>query len=94
MKCCKVFRREHTKWIDSGYYQTFLGQMQQDGKGWAYNILGCFIVPKVFIFTSTVIFPISYVPQVNLNQKYWIKIEIYYGSKPIKVLYYELLRGK
>ena len=52
------------------------------------------IVPKVFIFTSTVIFPISYVPQVNLNQKYWIKIEIYYGSKPIKVLYYELLRGK
>ena len=35
MKCRKVFRREHTKWIDSGYYQTFLGQMQQDGKGWA-----------------------------------------------------------
>ena len=29
-----------------------------------------------------------------LNQKCWIKIEIYYGSKPIKVLYYELLRGK
>ena len=61
-------------------------------------ILGWFklysIVPKVFIFTSTVIFPISYVPQVNLNQKYWIKIEIYYGFKPIKVLYYELLRGK
>ena len=52
------------------------------------------IVPKVFIFTSIVIFPISYVPQVNLNQKYWIKIEIYYGAKPIKVLYYELLRGK
>ena len=59
-----------------------------------HDVLGCFIVPKVFIFTSTVIFPISYVPQVNLNQKYWIKIEIYYGSKPIKVLYYELLRGK
>ena len=61
-------------------------------------ILGWFklysMLPKVFIFTSIVIFPISYVPQVNLNQKYWIKIEIYYGSKPIKVLYYELLRGK
>ena len=56
--------------------------------------LGWVIVPKVFIFTSTVIFPISYVPKVNLNQKYWIKIEIYYGFKPIKVLYYELLRGK
>ena len=40
------------------------------------------------------IFPISYVPKVNLNQKYWIRIEIYYGFKPIKVLYYELLRGK
>ena len=48
----------------------------------------------MFIFTSTVVFPISYVPQVNLNQKYWIKIEIYYPAKPIKVLYYELLRGK
>ena len=59
-----------------------------------YIPIGCFILPKVFIFTSIVIFPISYVPQVNLNQKYWIKIEIYYGSKPIKVLYYELLRGK
>ena len=56
--------------------------------------LGWVIVPKVFLFTSTVIFPISYVPKVNLNQKYWIKIEIYYGFKPIKVLYYELLRGK
>ena len=32
--------------------------------------LGWVIVPKVFIFTSTVIFPISYVPKVNLNQKY------------------------
>ena len=58
------------------------------------NVLGCFIVPKVFIFTSIVIFPISYVPQVNLNQKYWIKIEIYYPARPIKVLYYEVLRGK
>ena len=48
----------------------------------------------MFIFTSTVIFPISYVPKVNLNKKYWIKIEIYYPAKPIKVLYYELLRGK
>ena len=38
--------------------------------------------------------PIHYVPQVNLNQKYWIKIEIYYPAKLIKVLYYELLRGK
>ena len=56
--------------------------------------LGWVIVPKVFIFTSTVIFPISYVPKVNLNLKYWIRIEIYYGFKPIKVLYYELLRGK
>ena len=26
-------RTEHTEWIDSGYYQKFLGQMQQDGKG-------------------------------------------------------------
>ena len=63
-----------------------------------YGYLGCFklysIVPKVFIFSSTVILPISYIPKVNLNQKYWIKIEIYYGFKPIKVLYYELLRGK
>ena len=59
-----------------------------------YRLLGWVIVPKVFIFTSTVIFPISYVPKVNLNQKYWIRIEIYYGFKPIKVLYYELLRGK
>ena len=56
--------------------------------------LGWPILPKVFIFTSTVIFPISYVPKVNWNQKYWIKIKIYYGFKPIKVLYYELLRGK
>ena len=32
--------------------------------------VGWVIVPKVFIFTSTVIFPISYVPKVNLNQKY------------------------
>ena len=34
------------------------------------NMLGCFIVPRVFIFTFIVIFPISYVPQVNLNKKY------------------------
>ena len=62
------------------------------------HIVGWFklysMLPKVFIFTSIVIFLISYVPKVNLNQKYWIKIEIYYGTKPIKVLYYELLRGK
>ena len=51
-------------------------------------------MPKVFIFTSIVIFPISYVPKVNLNQKYGIKIEIFYPARPIKVLYYEVLRGK
>ena len=61
---------------------------------WLVYSLGCLILPKVFIFTPIVIFPISYVPKVNLNQKYWIRIEIYYGFKPIKVLYYELLRGK
>ena len=63
MKCCKVFRREHTKWIDSGYYQTFLGQMQQDGKGWAYNI---YIIQKFDDAT-------------NLDIDYNIKFEIWFN---------------
>ena len=52
-------------------------------------LLGCVIVPKVFLYTSTVIFLITYTPKVSPSEKFWKKIQIYYPSKLVEVLHYK-----
>ena len=39
-----------------------------------HGLLGCVIVPKVFLYTSTVIFPITFIPQGLHQVKFFQKI--------------------
>ena len=57
------------------------------------DLLGWPILPKYFCFYSE-FSDFLYPKGLIKNEKFRINIEIYYPTKPIKVLYYELLRGK
>ena len=51
--------------------------------------LGCFklysVVPKVFLYTSIVIFPITYTPRTFPSEFFSKYFKNYYGSKQVEV---------
>ena len=67
--------------IELPFYLWHLG----DGIGWFKLYSG---VPKVFISTSIVIFPIPYASRTTANEKNWKVFEIWVPSKPIEDLQY------
>ena len=65
-------------------------QLSVSGAGeFGHKLLGCVklysVVPKVFLYTSIVIFPITYTPRTSPSEIFSKYFKNYYGSKQVEV---------
>ena len=73
------------------------GGTKEKPVGLVYVSVGCVklysVLPKVFLYTSTVIFPITYTPRTSPSEKFSKNFKNYYGTKQVEVLLSKLPRS-